>query len=207
MKHLLLAILGTMIFVSCSTDHLPTQEDPTALERVYSYDFPGTDIWGEEFANPGQVSDLGPAFPVGPSSQTRQLPSRKLGELLNPEGGTRYHIASIDQLVWDGPYLAGYWMEGVTSLHIIRPELGLDTVVTLAPCRFFAGTDSYPSTLGYKLWHRRTSDGSIPKVDPWVTPRVNGRRMGIYRVGDTLAVRANDNGVIVTKWWIDDDGL
>lgn len=196
-----LVVLACTI-TACTDDVQNDLHEPFA--RVYAYDFPATDIWADSLANPGSVSDLGPAWPVGPNSQTRQLPSWKVGNLIfNPQ--TRYHVAVVDQLVWDGPILAGYWMEGVTSLHVLRPDLGIDTVLTLARCRFFAGTDSYPSTLGYKLWHRQAADGSIPVVNPWVTPRVNGTRIGVYQLGDTLGVRADMSldGQTIAHWWIE----
>jgi len=203
MKKLITLLLLT---ITACVETTPQIENPytTPLERIVFYDFPATDIWADSLANPGKVSDLGPEY-VGPNDQTRQLPSRKAGDIIFPSGQTRYHSAVIDSEVWDGPYLAGYWMEGVTSLHIKRPDLGVDTVLTLAPCRFFAGTDSYPSRFGYKQWHRKTSTGTIPVVRPRLTARVNDTRIGIYSVGDTLSVRADMSldGQIVSRWWIE----
>ena len=205
MKNFILPLLFILTLNSCIKVQDPLHEQYVApLERIIFYDFPATDIWADSLANPGKVSDLGPEY-VGPNDQTRQLPSWKAGDLIFPSGQTRYHSAVIDSEVWDGPYLAGYWMEGVTSLHIKRPDLGVDTVLTLAPCRFFAGTDSYPSRFGYKQWHRKTSTGAIPVVRPRLTARVNDTRIGIYSVGDTLSVRADMSldGQMVSRWWIE----
>jgi len=208
----LFLILGCSIFASsCEKPDVPQatentwwMTDPAQDARfTVEYDFPASGIWGLLFANAGQVPDLGSAYPVGPNSQTRQLPSRKAGELLFPTTAMRPHFATVDYYVWDGPYLAGYWMDGVTTLHINRPDLGIDTVLNLAPCRFFAGTDSYESPDGYVMYNRpRNAAGELPITKPRTRIWANSELTGIYSPGDTLPVAADCDANGVIQWWV-----
>jgi hypothetical protein len=177
--------------------------DEAELRR---FDYPGTDIWGTSLASPGFVSDLGEGYMMN-ITQTRQLPSWRAGDLIfGVSVNSRYHSAVVDSYVYNGETLIGYWMEGVESLRI---KLGdTDTTLVLAPCRFFAGLDSYPSMVGYKQWHRRDSTNKIPKVMPTDVVYNGGKKIPVYSVGDTLSVRADESldHQSISRWWIGEDG-
>jgi hypothetical protein len=186
MKYLLLTML---LFAACSTDYVEEA-------KLMSYNFPATDIWAKSCMTPGKVSDL-------EFDQTRQLPSRKAGLIIfNNQVG--YHAAVVDEVIWNEEgYPVAYWMEGVTTLSI--QSHGQDTVLTLAPCRFYAGIDSYPSIVGYKTWHNNRPYVVHPKE--YFT--MNGSKLPIFMEGDTLCVRADyniPNGLKVSRWWIGNDG-
>lgn len=193
MKQLFMGFM--LLLAACNITEQPVEE----LEARFAvYDFPATDIWGDSLANAGNVSDLGPGY-IGPNVQRRQLPSRKLGEVLQTSL-TRFHVARVDKVIYKRNKPVAYWMEGVTVLHVKKPALGVDTVVNLAECRFYAGLDSYKSIEGYVYWYR---GGIFDKQMPSDTVFVNGENIGVYAEGDTLSVRADMNSNMVVKWWIE----
>ena len=177
----ILTIILSVFLTSC----LPIAEEAKLAGASATFDVPFTDIWGTDFVSPGQVSDG--------DAQGRQLPQRKT-KLFMPEGNWAHFAVVIDKA--DHVYT----MQAVTTLEVKLP--GLDTVIHPGPCLFYAGFDSYPSTVGYKMWNRR-DNGSLPIVRPSSVQWIGGTRCGIYEIGDTLAVRANVSAdeLTVKRWW------
>jgi len=183
-------VLLLLVASSCSFNQLKLQSQPgDEISLVTEYD--GTDIWAESFVNPGKVSDLD-------FDQNRQLPSRRAGKLVFPDGKTFLHIATVKSHVYQGSKVIGYWMEADTLVYITTPLY--DTVLHLNPCRFYAGLDSYPSN-AYKMWHQ---DGMLVMPEYWITNPLS--RIPVYPVGATLTVRADisSDESEVSFWWINE---
>lgn len=196
MKHLPLLLALATLATACTKTELETTAPDQRIARTVLYN----DIWGTDFADPGQVSDQEPG-----DSQTRQLPARKTAGIV--QTGALLHVATVKSWRYDDAgNLTGYWMEADTALHVTVG--GMDTVIKVGSCRFKAGLLSYPSTVGYRQWHKADSD-EVPGLDmvrPIAVRKVMGRMCGIYPPGAQLAVRCDlsPDELTIEKVWFEE---